>query len=104
MKTKILTGISAAFALFPWTILPLRAWFSWALEYAHLMIPGYAALMILGGAFTALAYGLGKARSPLMKLCLVVNIIYAVFGAAVLPMLIWRNFPGFFPAFPWFSH
>lgn len=65
----------------PWTILPLRT-FDWALEMpaATIMISCYAAFMIFSGVFTIISYTLLKARSNLMKLCLVLNSIYAVFA------------------------
>lgn len=88
MKDKILTFISFIMMLIPWTILPLRS-FSWALEspVAEIMIAGYALFMIFSGIFTAAAYGKSRVRNPLMKVCLVVNGIYVVAGAAAIIMM-----------------
>lgn len=88
MKDKILTLISFIMMLIPWTILPLRS-FSWALEspVAEIMIAGYALFMIFSGIFTAAVYGKSRVRNPLMKVCLVVNGIYAVVGAAAIIMM-----------------
>lgn len=80
--------ISFLMMLIPWTILPLRS-FPWALEspVAEIMIAGYALFMIFSGIFTAAAYGKGKVQNPLMKVCLVVNVIYAVAGAAAILLM-----------------
>ncbi len=82
------TAISAVIALIPWTILPLRIHTQWALDYAHIMIPCYAAFMILSGICTLLFYTKGKVKNTVMKVCLVINGAYAVFGAAVIAMMI----------------
>lgn len=88
MKNKIITIISFFMMLIPWTILPLRS-FSWALEspVAEIMITGYALFMIFSGVFTAAAYGKGRVQNLLMKISLVVNVIYAVAGAAAVIMI-----------------
>ncbi len=92
MKNKILTAISTIMLFIPWTILPLRTNFQWALDYADIMIPCYAAFMILGGGFTILSYVMAKAQSNLMKVCLIVNSLYAAFGVAALGMIILPKF------------
>lgn len=92
MKNKILTAVSVIMLLIPWTILPLRANFQWALDYADIMIPCYAVFMMLSGVFTILSYVKAKAQSNLMKVCLIVNSLYAVGGAAVLGMIIVPKF------------
>ncbi len=88
MKNKILTTISTIMLFIPWTILPLRINFQWALDYAHIMIPCYAVFMIFSGVFTILSYVKAKAQNNLMKVCLIVNSLYAVFGVAALGMII----------------
>lgn len=89
MKNKILTAVSAIMLFIPWTILPLRT-FDWALESpaAEIIIAGYAVLMIFSGVFTIAAYVRAKAENNLMKVCLIVNSLYAVAGAAFLGMMI----------------
>lgn len=88
MKNKILTTISTIMLFVPWTILPLRM-FDWALQSptAEIMIACYAAFMIFSGFFTILSYAKGKVRSNLMKICLVVNSLYATFGVFALAMI-----------------
>lgn len=88
MKNKILTIISTIMLVVPWTILPLRT-FDWALEspVAEIMISCYAAFMIFSGIFTIVSYTAAKARNTLMKICLVLNSLYMVFGLAVLAMI-----------------
>ena len=83
MKNKILTAASAIMLFIPWTILPLRT-FDWALEspVAEIMISCYAAFMIFSGVFTIISYVRAKAQNNLMKVCLIVNGLYAVGGAA----------------------
>lgn len=89
MKNKILTVISTIMLFVPWTILPLRT-FDWALESpaAEIMIACYAAFMIFSGVFTAVSYVKAKAQSGLMKVCLVVNSLYALAGFLFLGMMI----------------
>ena len=87
MKNKVLTTICAIMVLVPWTILPLRINFQWALDYAHVMIPCYAAFMILSAIFTIVSYVKVKTQSTLMKICLVINGIYGVFGIGAIVMM-----------------
>lgn len=93
MKTKILTTISTIMLFVPWTILPLRT-FDWALEspVAEIMIACYAAFMIFSGVFTIISYIKAKAQSNLMKVCLVVNSLYAVGGIVFVGMMINTHF------------
>jgi len=89
MKNKILTAISTIMLFIPWTILPLRT-FDWALEspVAEIMIASYAAFMIFSGVFTILSYVKTKVQNNLMKVCLIVNSLYAVGGVATLGMMV----------------
>ena len=89
MRNKILTAVSAIMLFVPWTILPLRT-FDWALESpaAEIMIACYAAFMIFSGVFTMISYVKAKAGSNLMKVCLVVDGLYAVAGTVFLGMMI----------------
>lgn len=89
MKNKILTAISTIMLFIPWTILPLRT-FDWALELpvAEIMIACYAAFMMFSGVFTIISYVKAKAQNNLMKVCLIVNSLYAVAGAGFLGMMI----------------
>lgn len=93
MKNKILTVISTIMLFVPWTILPLRT-FDWALEspVAEIMIVCYAAFMIFSGVFTIISYAKAKAQSNLMKICLVINSLYAVAGVVFLGMIINTHF------------
>ena len=88
MKNKILNAISVIMVFVPWTILPLRAYFEWALKYAHIIIPCYAVFMIFSAIFTIISYGKAKAQNNLMKVCLVVNSVYGVFAILVITMMI----------------
>ena len=89
MKNKILTAVSAIMLFIPWTILPLRT-FDWALEspVAEIMISCYAAFMIFSGVFTIISYVKAKAQNNLMKVCLIINGIYAVGGVAAFCMMV----------------
>lgn len=89
MKNKIVTAISTIMLFIPWTILPLRT-FDWALESpaAEIMISSYAVFMIFSGLFTILSYIKAKVQNNLMKICLIVNSLYAAGGAAALGMAI----------------
>lgn len=89
MKNKILTAVSAIMLFIPWTILPLRT-YDWALEspVAEIMISSYSVFMIFSGVFTIISYTRAKAESNLMKVCLIINSLYAVAGAGFLAMII----------------
>lgn len=89
MKNKILTAISTIMLFVPWTILPLRS-NEWALKspVAEIMISCYAAFMIFSGIFTIVSYFKAKAQNNLMKVCLVVNGLYAVGGIAVFCLMV----------------
>ena len=89
MKKKILTTVSAIILFIPWTILPLRT-YGWALESpaAEIMIACYSVFMIFSGVFTIISYTKAKAQSNLMKVCLILNSLYAAAGAGVLGMMI----------------
>ncbi|MDE6639478.1 MAG: hypothetical protein K2K63_03010 [Acetatifactor sp.] len=89
MKNKILTAVNTIMLFVPWTILPLRT-FDWALELpaAEIMIACYAIFMVLSGIFTIISYVIVKAQNNLMKVCLIVNSLYAVAGVAFLGMMI----------------
>ncbi len=88
MKNKILTIISTIMLFIPWTILPLRSNFQWALDHADIMIPCYAVFMIFSGVFTIISYIKAKAQNNLMKVCLIINSLYGVAGIAFLGMMI----------------
>ncbi len=89
MKKKILTTVSAIMLFIPWTILPLRT-YGWALESpaAEIMIACYSVFMIFSGVFTIISYTKAKGQSNLMKVCLILNSLYAAAGAGVLGMMI----------------
>ena len=92
MKNKVLTTVCAIMVLVPWTILPLRTGFQWALDYAHIMIPCYAAFMIFSAIFTIVSYVKVKVQNTFMKTCLVINGMYGVFGIGVIAMMIAQKF------------
>lgn len=85
----ILTGIAAMMVFLPWTILLLRR-HEWALKSpaAEITIGCYAVFMILAGVFTFAAYMRGKVQNSLMKICLVINEIYAAAGVMALVMMV----------------
>ncbi|CVI65869.1 hypothetical protein NDGK_00351 [Clostridiales bacterium CHKCI001] len=88
MKNKISTIISILIVFLPWTIFPLRT-FDWALEspMAEIIVSCYAGFMILGGIFTIISYNKAKLKTNLMKICLMINTLYAIGGAIVLGMI-----------------
>lgn len=89
MKNKILTAICTLMIFIPWTILFLRS-FDWALQspVAEIMIFCYGIFMVFSGLFTILSYIKAKSQNGLMKICLVVNGLYAVGGAMLLGMML----------------
>lgn len=88
MSKKVLTTISAVMVFVPWTILPLRE-NAWALEspVAEIMISCYAAFMICGEIFTAISYLKANVQNSIMKICLIINSIYAVGGIVAFIMM-----------------
>lgn len=88
MKKRFSTIISTFMLFVPWTIIPLRM-FDWALQSpaAEILISCYAAFMIFSGIFTIVSYTKTKAQNNLMKVCLIVNSLYAVAGLAVFGMM-----------------
>lgn len=86
---NLLTAISTMMLFIPWTILPLRT-NAWALESpaAEIIIVSYAVFMIFSGIFTIISYVAARAQNNLMKICLMVNGLYAVVGAAILGMMV----------------
>ncbi|MEE0775803.1 MAG: hypothetical protein U0M15_01930 [Bacillota bacterium] len=86
---NILTAVSSIMIFIPWTILPLRM-FEWALmsPVAEIMISCYAVFMIFSGIFTIVSYVKARAQSSLMKVCLVINSLYAIGGIAALAMMV----------------
>lgn len=88
MKNKILTVVSTIMLFVPWTLLVLRR-FDWALQSqtAEIMITCYAAFMIFSGIFTIISYVAAKVQNSLMKVCLVVNSLYAVFAIGVFVLM-----------------
>lgn len=85
---SIVTVIAGIMVFIPWTILILRQ-YQWALEppAAEIIIGSYAAFMIASGIFTFASYMKGKVQNNLMKICLVINEIYAVVGVMALVMM-----------------
>ena len=84
-----MTGVQTCALPISWTILLLRR-YNWALEspVAEIMIACYASFMIFSGLFTGLSYGWAKAKNYLMKLCLIVNGLYAVAGIIFLALML----------------
>lgn len=87
MKNKLLTAANITILFIPWTILPLRTCFQWALDYADIMIPCYAVFMIFCGIFAIISYAAAGVRNNLMKVCLVVSCLYALAGILFLGMM-----------------
>lgn len=84
----VLTAISSIMMFLPWTIFIVRE-NAWALESpaAEIVIGSYAAYMIFAGVFTFGVYMKGRVQNSLMKICLVVNELYAVAGVMALVMM-----------------
>lgn len=93
MKNKVLTTISTIMLFVPWSILFLRT-FDWALEspVAEIMISCYAAFMIFSGIFTILSYTKGKVKNKWMRVCTIINGIYAVGGVAAFFLMLQNLF------------
>ena len=56
------------------------------------MIASYAIFMVFSGIFTIISYVKAKAQNNLMKVCLIVNSLYAVAGAVFIGMMINSQF------------
>lgn len=92
MKNKLLTVISTLMVFVPWTILPLRT-YDWALQSptAEIMISCYAVFMIFSGIFTIISYTKANVQNHIMKVCLLLNNLYAVLGAVVFGQILFNN-------------
>lgn len=55
---------------------------------AEIMISSYTAFMIFSGIFTILSYVKGRVQNNIMKVCLIINSLYAAFGLAVSVMML----------------
>lgn len=88
LKNKILTFFCTIMLFIPWTILLVRM-NEWALKSpaAERIITGYALFMLFSGVFTIISYFVEKAQNVLMKVCLVINTIYAAAGVIFLSMM-----------------
>ena len=88
MKQVVCTAISSLLILVPWTIFPLRS-NAWAPESpaAQIIVFLYALEMILGGVFTGVSYKKLLVRNMIMKICLVIHMTYAMFGAAAILLM-----------------
>ena len=88
MKKNTVTIISTIILFIPWTILILRM-NTWALvsPIAEIIIIIYAVIMIISGLFTAISYIKMEVQNHLMKICLVINSLYSIFGIAILGMI-----------------
>ena len=73
----------------PWTILILRE-NEWALQSptAEIMILCYSAFMVFSGVFTIVSYAKARVQNSLMKICLIVNSLYAAVGIGALVMMV----------------
>lgn len=93
MKNKMITVVSTIIMFVPWTIFPIRT-FDWALQSpaAEIIISCYAAFMIISGIFTVVTYIKLKIQNNLMKICLLVNGLYAVVGVLAFGMMIVPKF------------
>ena len=91
-KQAILTTICTLMLFLPWTLLPLRS-LPWALESptAEIMISCYAVFMIFSGIFTAVVYAKEKIQHTLMKLCVVINGIYALGGIIAFALMAYQG-------------
>lgn len=95
MRNKILTAVSTIMLFVPWTILVFRT-FDWALEspVAEIMIACYAGFMVFSGVFTIISYTKAGVGNHLMKVCLIVNSLYAAAGIVLLGMMVHTQLMG----------
>lgn len=93
MKNQIHTAICTILLFVPWTIFPLRT-NRWALESpaAEIIIACYCILMIGCGILTGFLYYKAKAKTNWIRLCLLVNGLYAAAGVVLLGMLLQTQF------------
>lgn len=88
MKEKTITTLCSILMLVPWSIFILRQ-NAWALESptAEIMIGAYCVIMILSGIITLFSYQKAQVHNGLMKICCIVNSLYAVVGIAFFVMM-----------------
>ncbi len=88
-KKKIITGLCTLMLFIPWTLIALRS-NEWALKSptAEIMIGSYSAFMVFCGIFTIYNYMKNEIQNFIMKICLIINGLYGVVGAAALLLMI----------------
>lgn len=92
MKQKLLTIISSLLVLLPWLSLLLKKWSKLPGTLAvDITILVCAVLLILIGIFTILAYCKGRVQNAVMKICLIINSIYALCGVTTIGMMLLPN-------------
>ena len=93
MKQKVSTAVSTMMIFLPWTIFILRQ-NEWALKSpgAEISIACYAVFMIFSGVFTILSYTKGEVKNTIMKLCVVINGVYALGGLIALGLMMQTKF------------
>ena len=93
MRDRIVTAVCIPMAIIPWTILILRQ-HAWALESptGEIIIFSYAAFMVISGIFTTICYSKGKVKNTAMRLCAVVNVIYAIAAVCIVGWSVYSMF------------
>jgi hypothetical protein len=88
-KNKIITGLCILMLFIPWTLIALRS-NEWALKSptAEILIGSYSAFMVFCGIFTIVNFVKNEIQNPLMKICLLINGMYGVVGAAALLLML----------------
>jgi uncharacterized membrane protein len=88
-KKKIITALCTLMLFIPWTLIALRS-NEWVLKSptAEIMIGSYSAFMVFSGIFTTFNYMKNEIKNFIMKICLIINGLYGVVGAAALLLII----------------
>lgn len=86
MKAKkiILSSVCTAMMLLPWMLLLFRRQLETLFAHADVTVPLFAAFIIFCAIFTVCVYFAARVRTDLIRICMIVNGVYAVFAFVLL--------------------
>ena len=86
MKAKkiIFSTVCTSMMLLPWLLLLFRKRLEALIAHADVTVPLFAAFMIFCAVFTVCVYFAARVRTDLIRLCMIVNGVYAVFAFVLL--------------------
>lgn len=87
IKKTVLSSVCTAMMILPWLLFFLRGQLERLHVYSGAAVIFAAAFFIFCGIFTVYVYFAAGVRTDLLRLCMIVNGIYAVFAFVLLVMI-----------------